>query len=99
MVKKMCICVSDWIFNEYLLRQPNRSRFIEEMILKGLEVNESNLYKFKIELKRLNSENSELREQLKRYKFTIEGLRRRHYKRPMTDTERMAEAIKNRGLG
>ena len=98
MSKRLSVSIPEWAYNSYLEQRINKSGFVLEMIIKGLEVTEENMPEIKRQMQNLSMENSDLREQLKRTKLELEGLKARTKKHIMSDSERMSKAIKNAGL-
>lgn len=97
-VQRLSICLSKWVVEGYLNNQHNKSRFIEQMILTGLEVDEDKLPTFKQQILKQNSEIAELREQNKRLKFQLDGWKARKGKAPMSEDYKEVEAIRRAGL-
>jgi len=72
MTKQLSITVSDWVYDSYLLNfKGNRSRLIEEMIVKGFEVEEAEMPKIRQRLHQLIKKNKELEETTTQQQRTI----------------------------
>lgn len=99
MVKKLSISIADWIYHSYLKDTPNRSRYIEEMLVKGTELD---VGEFETQKQKLIIAQKEIRdrdEEIKR--LTAEIARRktsddeRYITDPtLRDKEAMVESLK-----
>ncbi len=99
MIKNFSISVQDWVFDSYLHGLKNRSAFIEEMIIKGSELESGDFSSTKQKIMRLSKENRKQAEDISILRRTVESLKQRlSGKRELTDNELMAKSIINRGL-
>ena len=93
-MKIISFCVSEWVFNTYLSDLKNRSRYIEEMIIKGTEIDSGDFASTKQKMIKLIKENRNLNNEVARLKTQLG----RYKSNELTDNEKMAKAIKARGL-
>ena len=76
MVKIMCISISDWVYSTYLQdKTKNRSKFIEELIVKGIESQLNPTEGSKQALLNLVKENNQLKNDISNLSSKIETLK------------------------
>jgi hypothetical protein len=99
MSHKISLSLSDWVFETYVPSNiRNRSKFIEEMLVKGCEVESGDFSSTKQKILHLMKENQNLRNDVETWKKTAELWKNKKSKRKMTDNEKMAQAILDKGL-
>ena len=100
-VKKITVSFANWVFQRYILNyNGNRSKYIEEMFIKGYDLSTSDLdfYKAKnIEFYKLIKE---LEEENKNLKLQLGSLKQKLSKQPSPDMQRKimkADSLKAMG--
>jgi septal ring factor EnvC (AmiA/AmiB activator) len=78
MTKKFCISISDWVFQEYLGNiRSNRSKFIEEMMVKGIQQETGEFEVTKGKLTALIQELRNKDEEIKKLNFVVGSLKKK----------------------
>lgn len=84
--KHLSITVSDYTFNQYLAQiKNNRSAFIEEMIIKGVEQSINSYEDTRAKVVTLIQQLNDKDQEIKKLKFQIEGLRVRTNRKLQTE--------------
>jgi regulator of replication initiation timing len=104
MSKHLTITISDWVFATYLSNiKINRSQYIEEMIVKGSELNSGDFEIIKQKILRLTQENRELSIEIAQLKKQI-GCYKEKFGRSdnrdqrTLDLDKMAESMRIAGV-
>lgn len=99
-MERITISLSEWVIETYLSGiYTNRSKYIEELIIKGSELTSGEFSETKRKVLDLSKRLREVQEQLNKCKFLNASLKDRlKGKRTLSDIEKGAEAIINRGL-
>lgn len=96
-VKKFTVSVRKWVFDEYLQQKSNRSAFIEEMILKGIESQYSENMNYKSQILTLNNTLREREEEIKKLKANLG--RFKHVISPQLQEKlNFARSMRNQGM-
>jgi hypothetical protein len=78
MTKKFCISISDWVYTEYLANiKSNRSKFIEEMMIKGVQQETGEFEVTKGKLSTLIQEIRNKDQEIKKLNLMLGGLRKK----------------------
>jgi DNA gyrase/topoisomerase IV subunit A len=72
---QLSITLRDWIFESYLLTQKNKSAFIEQMFLIGIDVECGTIENHKLKIIQLNTENKKISGEIVNLKSQIEKLK------------------------
>ena len=99
MIKKLSISLSSWVVETYLSSRMNKSRYIEEMIIKGSQIDSGEFSDTKQKIIALAKDLRIKDDEISQLKLQIGSLKNKFSsKREMSVGEKMAKAYKNKGL-
>ena len=98
MARNICISFTDWFYDTWLATYSgNRSRFIETVAIKGIQVETGELNSMNQKILGLVNENRNLTNELKRIKAELERAKKRS-SHEMSDQVKMSKALLQAGI-